>query len=149
MKTIKYYGILMLLMFPTAFCSQQEIEKVNFLEGTWKIEGKETYESWKKEGVKFIGKSYKLREGKKYVSETLEIKIEEDKLIYTATVLNQNQGKGIPFVLQPVKDNLYSFENLEHDFPNKIQYKIISKSKIQVYVLGKDDKGFSYIIDKQ
>ncbi|MFY0604588.1 MAG: hypothetical protein JXQ93_11650 [Flavobacteriaceae bacterium] len=149
MKNIKYYVSLLLLTLLMTFCSQKGIEKVSFLEGTWKVEGKETYESWEKDANTLVGASYKLREGKKYISETLEIKSMNGKMIYTAIVKNQNKGKGIPFTLQPVKDKLYSFENLSHDFPKKIQYKVLSKNEIQVNVLGKEDKGFSYKVIKQ
>lgn len=148
MKTIKGTFLLMLLI---AFqsCEQKEIEKVDFLQGTWQIEGKQNFESWKMVGSEMIGEAYKTNGSERHVSETLEIKAEGEKLIYTATVKNQNQGKGIEFILQPVKDQLYSFENPEHDFPNKIQYKILSKTELQVSVLGKDGKGFSYKMIKQ
>ena len=146
MNTIKKCFVLLLLVSLQS-CGQSK--EVDFLVGTWKVEGKETYESWKKEGAKLIGESYKMKDSKKYVSETLEITEKNEQLQYTATVFNQNQGKGISFILQPVKDQLYSFENSAHDFPNKIQYKILSKTEVQVHVLGNDGKGFSYKMMKQ
>lgn len=141
---------MLLLLMTIEFCGQQSgISKVNFLLGTWQIEGKQTYESWKMQENKMIGESYKVKDDQKYISETLEIKETEGKVIYTATVMNQNGGKGIPFELVSVKDQLYSFENSTHDFPNKIQYKILSKTELQVNVFGKDGKGFSYKLMKQ
>ena len=122
---------------------------MNFLIGTWQIEGKQTFESWKLSDNRLVGESYKLRDNQKYVSETLKIEVLDDKTVYTATVKNQNEGKGISFELIPVKDQLFSFENSTHDFPNKIQYKVLSETELQVNVLGKDGKGFSYKLIKQ
>jgi len=149
MKIVKFGVVLSMAILLLSFCSTSQIQKVDFLLGTWKVEGKETYESWKKDGGKLIGESYKKRGEQKYVTETLEIHEKEGKLIYIATVKNQNNGKGIPFTLQEVKDDLYSFENLAHDFPKKIQYKILNGTSLQVSVLGEGDKGFSYKMKKQ
>lgn len=143
MNTVKKCFFILFLISLQA-CELKGTKQVDFLVGTWKIEGKETYESWKKVGDKLKGESYKMKEGQKYVSETLEIKPKEEKIIYTATVLNQNEGKAIPFTLNMSINELYSFENLTHDFPNKIQYKILSDTELQLSVLGKDGKGFSY-----
>jgi hypothetical protein len=140
---------ILVLALCVSSCTTNKLEKVDFLVGTWKIEGKEVYESWKVDKASLKGISYRLKEGKKHTSETLEIKGENDQIIYIATVANQNEGKGIPFVLQPVKDNKYSFENKAHDFPKKIQYTIVSKKILQVSVLGENDKGFSYKMIKQ
>lgn len=149
MSTLKKYFVFLLLTSLYSCAQQKEIDKVDFLIGTWQVEGKQTFESWKKIGEELEGESYKMQEGQKRISETLEIKTEEGKIIYTATVLNQNQGKGISFTLEPIKEQLYSFENPNHDFPNKIQYKILSKTELQVNVLGRDGKGFSYKMKKQ
>lgn len=149
MKIVKIGVALLILMSLISFCKTPALSKVDFLIGTWKVEGKEAYESWRKEGNILIGESYKKRGDQKYISETLEIKEVESTYIYTATVKNQNEGKGIPFTLQEVKNDLYSFENLSHDFPKKIQYKILNSTSLQVYVLGEGDKGFSYKMNKQ
>lgn len=148
---IKTMKVAFLLMVLVAFqsCAQKDTKKVDFLIGTWQIEGKLTFESWKLSGNRLVGESYKLRDNQKYISETLKIEVLDDNIIYTATVKNQNAGKGIPFELAPVKEKLYSFENLTHDFPNKIQYKVLSKTELLVNVLGKEGKGFSYKLIKQ
>ena len=95
------------------------------------------------------GESYQVRENEKYVSETLKITAVNNNIIYTATVKNQNNGEGILFTLMKVKNKLYSFENMKHDFPSKIQYEILSETELKVNVLGKDGKGFSYKLIKQ
>ncbi|WP_349254626.1 hypothetical protein [Glaciecola petra] len=80
----------------------------------------------------------------------MEIKFADNKVVYTATVLNQNDGRGIPFVLNTAEKETFSFENLQHDFPSKIQYKVLSNTGLRVSVLGKDGTGFSFkMIKKQ
>lgn len=148
MSFIKKYVVLLVFVSLIA-CGQDEIKKVDFLIGVWKVEGRETYESWKKTDDRLVGESYKIKEGVKRVSENLEVKVNQNQIIYTATVFNQNQGKGIPFTLNTANKEIFSFENPEHDFPNKIQYKVLSETELHVSVLGKDGKGFSYKMMKQ
>ena len=145
---MKVFNVLFLMSFIIS-CAAQETHKIDFLEGTWKMENKETYEEWKKEGEVLIGHAYKLLEGQKQISETLKIKTENEDLIYEATVPNQNDGRTIPFRLNRAVQDQLSFENLTHDFPKKIQYKLINETRIQVMVLGEDDQGFGYFLIKQ
>lgn len=116
-----------------------------FLQGTWKVENKDTYEEWEMVTTNmYIGASCKIKNGKKVVSENLSIRKSGKSIIYTATVLNQNQGKGVEFTLNQIDENTFSFENPNHDFPNKIIYKKITDKQVYVKVLGKEDKGFSF-----
>ena len=141
MKTLITICILCLLLT----CSENKLSIVDFIVGTWKMEGKEQYEIWELSNNKeLIGYSYKLKDGQKLITETLSIKILESTIILEATVPDQNEGKTIPFTLNnEIKDYL-SFENIDHDFPKKIQYKRINENEIEVTVLGDEGKGFSY-----
>ena len=149
MKVFKQCFVLLLLTSNLACSQNDSLSQFDFLIGTWKMEGKENYESWEKLDNKFKGESYKIENGLIKVTETIELKLEKDGIIYTPTVFNQNEGKGIPFQLTLLEENLFSFENLEHDFPKKIQYKILAKNKLFVSVLGENDEGFSYNLIRQ
>lgn len=128
----------------------QSMEALGFLAGTWKVEGKETYEVWEKtDGNELKGSSYKIKDGKKVVTETLSIKNVDGKIVYEATVANQNKGKAIPFTLSPDTSKGYSFENPGHDFPTKIIYQKTSDTGLMIQVLGADDKGFTLKFIKQ
>lgn len=121
-----------------------------FLEGTWKMENREVYEVWEApENEKMNGYSYRVREGEEVITEYLEIKLQDDDVIYTATVLNQNEGCGIDFVLNRPDSLTWSFENPDHDFPKVIQYQKRSDSEIYVRVSGGGDREFTYKMDKQ
>lgn len=120
-----------------------------FLQGTWKVENKEKYEHWDKLNDNSLkGFSYNTKNGELNVSEYLEITQAKKDIIYTATVLNQNQGMGISFKLNKVGDT-YSFENPKHDFPKKISYKKVSETEVFVEVSDGNQKGFSYKMTKQ
>lgn len=137
------------LFITTTIFSQDKLKDLSFLEGNWKVENKETYEAWNIVSENHLkGESYKIKNGSKEISEYLEIMPSKNKIIYTATVLNQNDGKGVNFKLKKIDKNTYSFENPNHDFPQKIIYKKIKDNEIFVQVLGKDDKGFSYKMAK-
>jgi hypothetical protein len=126
-------------------CSENKLSSVDFIIGTWKMEGKEQYENWELSNDKeLIGYSYKFNDNQKIITETLSIKIIENNIIYEATVPDQNEGNTIPFTLNNGIKEYLSFENIEHDFPKKIQYKRIADDEIEVTVLGDEGKGFSY-----
>jgi len=120
------------------------------LEGTWKLQNKNIYERWDKlNETKLLGISYKLESNSIFISEYLEISILEDEITYKATVIGQNSGKTISFKLVSHNENNLTFENLEHDFPNKISYNIIDKDNIEIIVSGKDQKSFRLKMEKE
>ncbi len=141
MKTLTTICILCLLYA----CSENKLSRADFMVGTWKMEGKEQYEVWES-GInnELTGYSYKYSDSQKIITESLSIKILEKTVIFEATVPDQNQGKTIPFTLNNEIEDYLSFENLDHDFPKKIQYKRINENEIEVTVLGNEGKGFSY-----
>lgn len=149
-SNITKLGIILLLLNVYSACSQDnDLRQVEFLIGTWKMEGKESYESWHKRGDILTGVSYKIENRQKILSEKIEIKVEKGQIIYAPTVFDQNDGKAIPFKLAPVEQNLFSFENPGHDFPKKIQYHIVNDHELYVSVLGDRDEGFSYKLTRQ
>lgn len=151
MNNVKYICFFIISLGIFNSCkAQSSINQLDFMIGTWKIENKTTFEEWKKEkNNQLVGFSYNLKGGSKKVTENLLIKEMDNLLIYQATVLNQNDGKTILFTLNTSIKDRFSFENLSHDFPKKIQYQKINKSTLFVQVLGEKDKGFSYKIIKQ
>jgi Domain of unknown function (DUF6265) len=120
------------------------------LVGTWKVENKEDYEAWTAtDATTMEGQGYKIRGGQKTVTEYLSIKTVDGKTIYTATVPGQNNGQPVDFILNTEVTGKYSFENLAHDFPQKIQYTPMGDAALFVEVLGSGGRGFSYMMAKQ
>ncbi len=126
-------------------CSGNKASRVDFMIGTWKIEGEDQYEVWEtNKNKELIGYSYKFENNEKSLTETLSIKEIDNQTFYEATVPDQNDGKTIRFTLNNDIKAYLSFENLEHDFPKKIQYRRINDNEIEVTVSGDEGKGFSY-----
>jgi len=143
-KKILIYTFFMLALTATTASSQTFPD---FLKGTWKLNNEETFEHWDLVNNNLLkGFSYQIKEGKITVTEYVEINKNDSIIIYTATVLNQNQGIGIDFIL--VKSNgVYSFENPNHDFPKFIRYQPISENKIKVTV-GTTENSFTLDFQK-
>jgi uncharacterized protein YciI len=126
-----------------------QTEFPDFLQGTWKIENKEVYEHWDKLNDKTLkGISYKLNGGQMHISEYLEICQQNNQTIYTASVINQNNGKSIDFKRIKI-DSTFTFENSNHDFPKRIVYQKMSDTEISVQVSDGNEKGFAYKMTKQ
>ncbi|MDH5412974.1 MAG: DUF6265 family protein [Flavobacteriaceae bacterium] len=142
-------SIVFIIFIALFSCSENKLSQLDFLVGTWKMEGKENYESWEKLDHILKGKSYKIVDGQKIVTEIIELKSDGNQIFYTPTVFDQNEGKPIQFILLKLNKNEFSFENSDHDFPKKIQYKKYSENELLISVFGENDKGFSYRLIKQ
>lgn len=144
MNLLKSFSIFFLLT-PLLATAQPDLD---LLIGKWKVEDRESYEVWEKEGSGLKGHAYKMKGDQKIIKETLKIEMKEGVAVYTATVPDQNNGAGIPFRLNKEVVELLSFENPTHDFPVKVRYKQESVDRLFVEVLGADDKGFSFFMDR-
>ncbi len=82
------------------------------------------------------------------IIEYLDITRNDDEIVYTASVPDQNQGSGIHFI-QTRSDDTFSFENPDHDFPQKIDYQMLTDTELIVKVSGGNKKGFAYVLNKQ
>lgn len=139
-----------LALFFFISCENNESSELDFLVGTWKRDNKEQFEVWEKNNSSDLtGYSYRIKDNQKIITETLFIKKNGNQFVYEATVPDQNDGKTVQFILNTETDSLFSFENDEHDFPKKIQYKRINDNQLEVIVLGDGNTGFSYIQIKQ
>lgn len=147
-------SIIKLSLFLALFCgisqslfAQSVFPK--FLNGTWKMEDKEVYEHWDLLNENSLkGISYANRNGVIVIMEYLEISNIQKEVLYSATVVDQNNGDPIYFKLIQ-SDSLFVFVNPYHDFPQKIVYHKIDEQKLFVEVLGKNDEGFSYFLIKK
>ena len=143
--TQRFLAILMLAAMASSGMNAQDFQDFqdfpDFLEGTWKVADGTNYEHWDRAGPTTLkGFVFNMENGLPVVTEYLEIKRLGDKVIYTATVLDQNQGESIPFTLVRT-DSAYSFENQKHDFPKIIRYKPLTDNRISVYI-GTEERGF-------
>ncbi len=133
------------ILFTSGFGISQNFPGI--LKGTWKLENKNTFEHWdliNHETLKGI--VYKKNNENIEIQEYLDIRKKEDNLVYTATVLNQNQGLPVDFKLAQ-SDSIYSFENKNHDFPKFIRYKFESKNRM-IVTIGDEKKSYEMTFHK-
>ncbi len=106
------------------------------LSGTWKVEGKETFESWQvlSEGS-LKGISYRQGDVGVDVMEYLELSFHKGSWTYKAQVIDQNEGDVVHFKQISV-DSGWCFENKKHDFPQRICYYFLSDAKLFIKLEG-------------
>jgi Domain of unknown function (DUF6265) len=117
-----------------------KIEKINWLVGHWENkmpEGTLT-ESWKKENDStFSGDSYFINPKDTVHFESIRLTQKDEELIYTATVPGQNDDEPVDFKLTSDSENVFTFENPAHDYPQKITYKKVDANNLTATISGK------------
>ncbi|MFZ1705475.1 MAG: DUF6265 family protein [Saprospiraceae bacterium] len=113
-----------------------------WLQGTWESEDKSSIETWAVQGDSLSGNVYSA--SAKKIIEVLSIKKVNDFWVYSAKVLDQNQGKTIPFRLLEYSPDHVIFSNPNHDFPNKVSYTKIDSATMHIKVSDNFNKSFEY-----
>jgi hypothetical protein len=116
-----------------------DIKKVSWLIGAWQnVSGNEiSTEIWeKKNDSVFAAKSFVVVNNDTVFSETISIERHGRSLFYIPTVKEQNHGQAIEFELVSSNEGQLVFENLKHDFPQKITYNKITKDSILAEISG-------------
>lgn len=117
-----------------------KIKKMDWLVGNWeqKLEDGTVTEIWKKENDStFSGKSYFVKEEDTIHSEKIILSQQKDQLLYIPTVNGQNNDEPVTFTLSSETENVFTFENPAHDYPQKISYKKISDTSLVATISGK------------
>lgn len=120
--------------------SPNELETANWLIGKWgnSENGIDVTEIWKKENDSvYTGISYAIRDKKDTVSlERIRLEKQKDNLVYIPLVKDQNAGEVVKFTLTSSEKHKLVFENPEHDFPQKVSYKLITKDSLLAEISG-------------
>lgn len=123
--------------------SYDELQKAKWLLGEWEKSDslgilKETWIS--KDDSTFVGQSYYIQNKKDTLhDEQIELVQDSEHLIYKATVKGENNDAPIPFQMTKDEDSLLVFENPKHDYPQKIQYKLLKNGSLIATVSGKQN----------
>ena len=89
-------------------------------------------------------RSYRVNGKDTIPEETVELKFANGRISFTPTVPNQNQGKPVSFTLVSIEGTKFTFENKQHDFPQRIIYHIREKT-LNVTISGNTKNGFREI----
>jgi hypothetical protein len=132
------------LLLNFSYQKEQELTLTNveWLLGTWKLETEKTttFETWTKVSEStFEGVSHTISnvERDTVFTEFLRIVKMGDDIFYIPKVPGNKYP--IPFKLIKFKKNVVSFENADHDFPQKIVYYLKSKDNIVITISGKEN----------
>lgn len=70
------------------------------------------------------------------VMESLELAYRKGEYYYISTVKGQNNNQAISFRITTYSESGFVAENLEHDFPKRITYRLIGKDSIHAFIDG-------------
>lgn len=135
-KSIWLLGLLLL----AACATDRQDDPFEILSGHWVKQGNTAViaEHWEqaRDGA-WTGAVYRIEAGDSLLVESLEIRAAGDSgFVYWAEVQGQNEGKSVPFDLKTYfPDSLFVFENANHDFPQKISYRLVTPDSLEI-VLG-------------
>lgn len=120
----------------------EELEKAKWLLGEWeKTDSLGTLiEIWQPNNDStYTGESYYIQNEKDTIhNEQIELLQDQEHLIYSATVTGENNNKAIPFQLTKDEDSLLVFENPKHDYPQKLEYRLLKNKSVSITVSGKE-----------
>ncbi len=126
---MKYTLIALLLISVTV--NAQSKNNFDWLLGNWKISTDKGFiiESWKKQNDSlYIGFSGFVKGKDTIPEENVELKKIGNDWFYIPTVSKQNDAKPILFKLIFDKGKEFICENIEHDFPQRINYRLFEKN---------------------
>ncbi|MFN3754927.1 DUF6265 family protein [Flavobacterium sp.] len=141
-RTITIISILLLASCQTKSDNNfEQLEEMNWLLGLWESKTPEGLltETWTKvNDSTFSGQTYFIKNEKDTLhSESIILTQSKDQLIYRPTVKGQNNDEPVDFKLTSELENSYSFENPNHDYPQKIVYKKVNDTSLVATISGR------------
>jgi hypothetical protein len=118
----------------------EKLQKLNWLVGNWeqKLPDGTLQENWTKENDStFNGNSYFINAKDTVHFESIKLVQKAEELIYIATVAGQNNDGPIGFKLTSDTENSFTFENPDHDYPQKITYKKVNDTNLMATISGR------------
>ena len=124
----------MVLVLGVLLSCQQSSTNLYSLEGLWKTEqGPLFYEQWTlMADSNLAGKGFTIKGNDTLILETMRLRQKEGNWVYEALAYGQNNGQSITFNLNDQSGNRWIFENLAHDYPNRIVYTFENDSTLMV-----------------
>ena len=146
MKSILCY----LLLFAMGACisspngrsdvnDHHRLASASWLIGVWIHESPKgnIYESWKKlNDSLLVGRSYRVAGSDTITSENISLVELNGEVNYIPTVTDQNKGLPVKFKLTSISQDKLVFENLTHDFPQRILYQRVTADSLVAEISG-------------
>ncbi len=136
-------GLILLVLFEALSCNKPSpLTDAGWLIGTWenRTASGAVYETWTQQHPhQYLGKSYRLDGPDTVVFETIQLVGRNDSLFFIPTVNRQNEGLAVVFSSVAPASTHMTFENLEHDFPQRITYTLVHPDSLLGEVSGLQD----------
>ena len=107
------------------------------IEGTWIMPTKNGAigETWKKVNEAYYqNKGFMVKGKDTIITEQVALRKTVEGVFYTSTVADQNNKQPVPFKLSSASNNIFIFENREHDFPKRIVYEFTDNTTLHAYI---------------
>ncbi|HET8803962.1 MAG TPA: DUF6265 family protein [Aequorivita sp.] len=117
----------------------EKIDQLQWLLGTWTNESGEEFsqETWSKENASSYTAFSFTQVGKETVfSETMALEQKGDSLLLTVVTANQQDEKPVTFKMVSLENRRFTFENKNHDFPERIIYTNPAKDSLHAWIEG-------------
>jgi hypothetical protein len=124
----------------------EKLEKLSWLLGNWENQMPNgiLVENWKRENDStYNGESFFINKKDTIHYEYIQLIQNKEEVVYNAIVEGQNNEQAIPFILTSETNNTFIFENLKHDYPQKIVYKKINTNHLIATISGTQQGKFS------
>lgn len=117
----------------------EKIRQLEWLLGTWtdNVDDKFSQESWSKENDStFTAFSFTQVAGETVFAETMALEQKGDRLQLTVADANEKGSLPITFRFISSEDNQFTFENKNHDFPERITYTNPTEDSLHAWIEG-------------
>jgi hypothetical protein len=134
---ISMLAILILSAYVVSDNSKKAFKRLYSLEGTWKMKTKKgaICEEWEKANKNYLqSKGYVVNGTDTIITERVALQRSKNDIFYTSIVEDQNKKKPIVFTLTKAESNTFVFENLKHDYPKRIVYKIVTADSLHAFI---------------
>ncbi|WP_410005827.1 DUF6265 family protein [Aequorivita nionensis] len=119
--------------------SSEKIDELQWLLGTWINQNGEEFsqETWSQESPSSFTAFSFTQVGKETVfAETMALEQKADSLLLTVATAKPEQEKPVTFKLISSENGQFTFENKNHDFPQRIIYTKPAKDSLHAWIEG-------------
>lgn len=123
----------------TAENKSEKIDQLQWLLGTWTSESGDEFsqETWSQEdNTTFSAFSFSQVQDETVFAETMVLQQKGENLLLTVATANQKDEKPVTFNLVSSEKGQFTFENKDHDFPERIIYTNPAKDSLHAWIEG-------------
>lgn len=116
----------------------QTLQQLQVLIGSWKMHTQkgEIWERWQQEKQQLKGVSFSVKAKDSTLLEDVILGMHNGKLCYAPRTNGDAESKRVYFTLVKSTATRFEFENLQHDFPQRIVYQFFGTDSLHAWIEG-------------